>query len=69
MLPGMFSGIAMQSPANGDLVEAVRELYEERDQDKGYDLTYTWVRKGQHNWENWGPLLDEVLLTFFAKPD
>ena len=96
ILPGMFSGIAMQSPANGDLVEVVRELYEKREmlplkmylsvgtindnykkvkrfrrtlQDKGYDLTYTLVRKGQHNWENWGPLLDEVLLTFFAKPD
>ena len=35
---------------------------------KGYDLTYTKVRKG-HNWQNWGPLLDDVLLTFFAKPE
>lgn len=95
-LSELFSGIAMQSPASGVHVEAVRKSYEEREmlplkmylsvgtindnykevkrfrrtlQDKGYDLTYTWVRKGQHNWENWAPLLDDVLLTFFAKPD
>mgnify|MGYP001821229660 CR=1 FL=1 len=35
-------------------------------EDKGYDLTYTKVRRGGHDWENWGPLLDEVLITFFA---
>jgi enterochelin esterase-like enzyme len=34
---------------------------------KGYDLTYIKVR-GQHDWQNWKPLLDDVLLTFFAKP-
>jgi len=32
---------------------------------KGYDLTYTTVRKG-HDWQNWGPLLDDVLVTFFS---
>ncbi|MBT8074252.1 MAG: esterase family protein [Xanthomonadales bacterium] len=32
---------------------------------KGYDLTYHKVRKG-HDWDNWGPLLDEILLTFFG---
>jgi len=31
---------------------------------KGYDLTYIKVRKG-HDWKNWGPLLDDVLVTFF----
>lgn len=96
MLPQLFSGIAMQSPANGKLVEVVRKLYEEREkipikmylsvgtindnyievnrfrrtlQEKGYDLTYEWVHRGRHNWKNWGPLLDDILLTFFAKPD
>ena len=34
-------------------------------QDKGYDLTYVKVREG-HDWKNWKPLLDDVLLTFFA---
>lgn len=34
---------------------------------KGYDLTYHKVRGG-HDWQNWGPLLDDVLLTFFAIP-
>jgi len=32
---------------------------------KGYDVTYIKVR-GEHNWQNWTPLLDDVLLTFFA---
>jgi enterochelin esterase-like enzyme len=92
MLSDLFSGIAMQSPASGEHVEVVRELYEEKEKlplkvylsvgtvndnlddvkrfrrtlkNKGYDLTYHKVRKG-HDWDNWGPLLDEVLLTFFA---
>jgi enterochelin esterase-like enzyme len=89
----LFSGIAMQSPASGDHLEVVRELYEEREtlplkmflsvgsrndntgavkrfketlERKGYDLTYIKVR-GEHNWKNWNPLLDDVLLAFFAK--
>jgi enterochelin esterase-like enzyme len=32
---------------------------------KGYDLTYVTVREG-HDWKNWGPLLDDVLVTFFS---
>lgn len=32
---------------------------------KGYDLTYTQNSEG-HNWNNWTPLLPEVLHTFFA---
>jgi enterochelin esterase-like enzyme len=35
---------------------------------KGYDLTYIKVT-GEHNWENWSPLLDDVLITFFAKTE
>ena len=95
MLPELFSGIAMQSPASGDHVEVVRELYEQKDaspikvflsvgtrndntkavkrfketlEGKGYDLTFIKVR-GEHNWENWDGLLDDVLLTFFATPE
>lgn len=93
MLPQLFSGIAMQSPASGAHVDIVRELYEKRDalplklflsvgtkndnrtavkrfrrllERKDYDLTYITVREG-HNWKNWGPLLDDVLMTFFAR--
>jgi enterochelin esterase-like enzyme len=36
--------------------------------DKGYDVTFSRVRKG-HDWDNWGPLLPEVLATFFAMTD
>jgi len=32
---------------------------------KGYDLTYTQNDHG-HNWNNWKPLLPEILETFFA---
>jgi enterochelin esterase-like enzyme len=93
MLPQWFSGIAMQSPASGEHVKVVRELYEQKEllplqmflsvgtvndnlteikrfrrtlEDKGYELTYTRVRKG-HDWQNWAPLLDDILLTFFKK--
>ena len=34
--------------------------------DKGYPMKYMEVPK-QHNWENWQPLVDDVLLFFFAK--
>ncbi len=33
---------------------------------KGYDITYKEVAQ-THDWENWKPLLDDVLLTFFAR--
>jgi enterochelin esterase-like enzyme len=92
MLSDLFSGIAMQSPASGEHVDIVRELYEKAAvlplkiflsagtkndnlaavkrfrrvlENKGYDLTFTTVRKG-HDWDNWGPLLDDVLVTFFS---
>jgi enterochelin esterase-like enzyme len=92
MLPDLFSGIAMQSPAGDQHVDVVRELYAKRAAlplkmflsvgtkndnlgavkrfrrvltNKGYDLTYTVVHEG-HDWRNWGPLLDDVLVTFFA---
>jgi enterochelin esterase-like enzyme len=95
MLSELFSGIAMQSPASGDHLEIVRDLYEEREtlplkmflsvgsrndntgavkrfkrtlENKGYDLTFIKVT-GEHNWKNWTPLLDDVLVTFFAKRD
>lgn len=34
-------------------------------QELEHDVTYYQVNEG-HNWRNWQPLLDEVLLTFFA---
>jgi enterochelin esterase-like enzyme len=95
MLPNLFAGVAMQSPASGDHLDIVRELYEKMEalplkmflsvgtkndnlagakrfrrvlESKGYDLTYTTVRKG-HDWQNWGPLLDDVLVTFFSSQE
>lgn len=46
---------------------AVRRLKRVLDR-KGYELTFVSVSEG-HNWKNWGPLLDDVLFTFFARKD
>jgi enterochelin esterase-like enzyme len=37
-------------------------------QDKGYELKYIEVSEG-HNWDNWRPLLDDLLTYFYAKTD
>lgn len=93
MLSNLFAGVAMQSPASGNHVDVVRELYARRDalplkmflsvgtkndnmgavkrfrhalQSNGYDLTFVTVREG-HDWKNWGPLLDDVLVTFYPE--
>jgi enterochelin esterase-like enzyme len=33
--------------------------------EKGYDMKYVEVEEG-HNWDNWGPLIDDVLLFFYG---
>lgn len=90
--PEIFSGIAMQSPANhplpmlvptyeelpklplkiflstgtpDDNTEANREFHAVL-KDKAYDLKYIEVDEG-HNWENWRPLIDDVLLYFYGR--
>lgn len=50
-----------------DNYPAVRDLRRTLEK-KGYDPTYIKVHKG-HDWENWGPLLDDVLITFFSNND
>ena len=37
-------------------------------QEKGYDMNYVEVRQG-HNWDNWRPLIDDVLLYFYGSDD
>lgn len=37
-------------------------------QEKGYDMRYVEVREG-HNWDNWRPLIDDVLLFFYGTED
>jgi len=88
-----FAGIAMQSPANSEMVDELRFQYMAQDKlplkifmsvgtvndntqagrqfmetlnFQEYDLTYREVNEG-HDWDNWGPLLDDVLYTFFSK--
>ncbi len=46
---------------NEDATRRLKSILEE----KGYPLHYVEVPFG-HNWNNWGPLLDDVLLYFFA---
>ena len=86
-----FAGIAMQSPANSEMVDELRFQYMAQEKlplkffmsvgtvndntqagrqlmetlkFQGYDLTYCEVNEG-HDWDNWAPLLDDVLYTFF----
>ncbi|MFT7470244.1 MAG: enterochelin esterase-like enzyme [Kiritimatiellia bacterium] len=86
-----FAGIAMQSPANSEMVDELRFQYMAQEKlplkffmsvgtvndntqagrqfmemlkFQEYDLTYREVNEG-HDWDNWGPLLDDVLYTFF----
>ncbi|PCJ28017.1 MAG: hypothetical protein COA96_02320 [SAR86 cluster bacterium] len=88
-----FAGIAMQSPANSEMVDDLRYQYGLQDKlplkmflsvgtkndntqagrqfmetlkFQEYDLTYREVNEG-HDWNNWRPLLGDVLLTFFSK--
>lgn len=35
--------------------------------EKGYPLTFREVPQG-HNWNNWGPLLPDLLATFYGRP-
>ena len=37
-------------------------------QDKGYDMKYVEVQQ-DHDWENWRPLIDDVLLYFYGIDD
>ena len=87
-----FAGIAMQSPANSEMMDDMRFLYMAQDKlplkiflsvgtvndntqsgrqfmetlkFQEYDLTYREVDQG-HDWDNWKPLLDDVLHTFFS---
>jgi enterochelin esterase-like enzyme len=34
-------------------------------EEKGYSLKYVETRQG-HNWDNWRPLIDDVLLYFYG---
>ena len=87
----IFSGIAMQSPANHpvpNLLPAYQEIptlplriflstgtpddntqanrhFRTVLQEKGYEMKYVEVQQG-HNWENWRPLIDDVLLYFYG---
>ncbi|PCI82160.1 MAG: hypothetical protein COB20_00715 [SAR86 cluster bacterium] len=88
-----FAGIAMQSPANSEMVDELRFQYMVQEKlplkifmsvgtindntqagrqfmetlkFQEYDMTYREVNEG-HDWNNWGPLLDDVLYTFFRK--
>jgi len=92
-IPHVFSNLAMQSPASGEMLRIVADEYRRNErlplrmflsvgtrndntddgrrfrrvlEDKGYPLTYFEVSQG-HNWNNWGPLLPELLATFYGR--
>lgn len=91
MIPDSFANIGMHSPASGEHLKLLADMYGKQDKlplkmyfstgtkndntkearkfhkvlkRKGYDVTYTEVPFG-HEWDNWHPLIDDLLLTFF----
>ena len=90
----IFSGIAMQSPAN-HIIPKLLPTFQKKEKlplkiflstgqpndntrdnrkfhrllkDKGYDMKYVEVSQG-HNWENWRPLIDDILIYFYGIND
>lgn len=59
--------IYMSVGSKADNREAVRS-FRRTLKKKGYDLTYSQTHHG-HNWDNWTPLLPEILETFFASDE
>jgi len=93
-IPHVFGNLAIQSPANADMLRIVGERYRREERlplrvflsvgtradntddgrrfrrildDKGYPVAYFEVPYG-HSWKNWGPLLPQVLATFYGRP-
>ena len=59
----MFLSVGSRNDNTGAVKKFARVL-----EKKGYDLTFIKVT-GEHDWDNWTPLIDDVLLTFFKKPE
>lgn len=62
--PALPLKIFLSAGTENDNLPAIRRFKRVLDA-KGYDVTYVVVREG-HNWRNWGPLLDDILATYFA---
>ncbi|MDG1751248.1 MAG: alpha/beta hydrolase-fold protein [Thalassotalea sp.] len=59
--------IFLSSGSKKDNADAIKKFYQIL-QSKKYDISFRKNNKG-HNWENWRPLIDDLLTTFFsAKP-
>lgn len=54
----------LSSGGKNDNGRAIKKFYQTLE-DKGYDVTFVKNNKG-HHWDNWRPLLPEVLTTFFS---
>ena len=94
LIPNVFSGYGLQSPASAKHLKLIRKLYRKRKGlpikvflsggkkkdnikeirrlhrlflQKGYVVSYIEVAFS-HNWENWGPLIDDLLFFFFDDP-
>lgn len=63
--PKLPINIFLSTGTVNDKATATRRLKNILDQ-KGYDFTYLEVPEG-HNWRNWKPMLDDILVCFFGK--
>lgn len=66
-LPVLPLNIFLSTGAPNDNTRANREFRNVL-REKGYPLKYIEVQKG-HNWDNWKPLIDDVLLYFYESTD
>lgn len=62
--PGDFR-VFLSVGKRNDNTKAVRGLHKAMRRKKGYDVSYIEVDSG-HDWGNWGPLLDDLLVRFFG---
>ena len=63
-LPTLPLKIFLSTGTPDDNTEANQELHQVL-RDKGYAMKYIEVDEG-HNWDNWGPLLDDALIWFYG---
>lgn len=63
--PKLPINIFLSTGTVNDKATATRRFKKILDQ-KGYEFTYLEVAEG-HNWKNWRPMLDDILISFFGK--
>jgi enterochelin esterase-like enzyme len=64
-MPSLPLRVFLSTGVPDDNTEANREFHKVLER-KGYAMEYREVYAG-HNWDNWGPLIDDVLLYLYGQ--